>query len=162
MRSWAVLALLLLSTACDRGARRPEDAIARLRAAVAQDDAATAFMVLDRETRWSIESTWRYHQQCLDAIETAYPPDLQARERGRFIDTRGPKEFLAAYEQRYHLLRELSPRLPMLGATDFAADGYGRYGYTGLRERWEDIKQRASHDLDTCKQGADAFRAAKR
>jgi hypothetical protein len=155
-------AALLLALGCARGPKSPEEASSRLSAAIQQGDAAAAYDLLDQETRWSIDSVWKYHQQCLSAIEESYPTEAQARESRRFIDAASARDFLKGHEERYHELSALAPKLAQPRAGDFATDAHGRWGYAGLRGQWEDAKQRASHDLETVRASAAAYKQAAR
>jgi hypothetical protein len=163
MRRCAVAALVVAcALGCSRGAKSQEEAARRLAEAVRQGNTAAVYDVVDQETRWSIDSVWKYHQQCLAAIEESYPTDAQARESRRFIDAASARDFLKGHEERYHELAGLAPRVGQLGAADFARDQRGQWGYTGLRALWEDAKQRASHDLETVRASAAAYKQAAR
>jgi len=148
---------LAFALACSPGAKSPEEARARLRSALERGEAAAVFDLLDQETRWSIESTWKYHQRCLRLIEENYPPEEQGRAAGRFLDADRPAAFLAAYDARYQVLAGLRPRLGALAPGDFAIEKNKRWGYTGLRAQWGDIKQRASKDAETVERNATAY-----
>src|SRR5262249_45836164 len=120
-------------------------------------DAQAAFGALDQQTRWSIESTWKYHQRALKLIEDQYPPSVQAREKARFVDAETAVAFLAAVETRDHLLAGLRPRLSSLQPSDCVEGPRKRFGYSGLRATWEGLKARAYHDFETVREGAAAF-----
>ncbi len=154
---WRAVAVVLVLAACSPGAKSPEEARGRLRSALERGDAAAVFDLLDQETRWSIESTWKYHQRCLRLIEENYPPEEQARAAGRFLDADRPAAFLAAYDARYQLLAGPKSRMGALAPGDFAIEKNKRWGYTGLRAQWEDIKQRASKDGETVERNATAY-----
>jgi len=157
-----LVAIALVAVACSRGARTPDEALARLRDAAERGEAAQAFDLLDEQTRWSIESTWKYQQLCFKVIEEDYPGEAQAQALGRLIDADSPAGFFRAYEARYHQLAGLRARLATAGVKDFVRDRWGRYGYVGLREPWEDIKQRASKDLETVRRDAQTYQRTGR
>jgi hypothetical protein len=149
--------LALVSLACSAGAKTPELALERLRAAILQDRPADAFPVLDQPTRWSIESVRAYHGECLEAIARDYPEAVRPTAQARFLDATTGARFLALHEARYHLLAGLRPRIDALTPRDFAVDRYGRWGYTGLGPAWEEAKVRAVHDRDTVLDSARAY-----
>jgi hypothetical protein len=146
--------------ACTHGAKTPAEARERLHAAVESGDGRALYDIVDEQTRWSIDSAFKYHQQCLDLIEQTYPPEVQAREKARFVDGDDVAHFLTAYEARYHLFAALRPRLSSPEGDGITQDKRGRWVFSGLRAQWEDIKHRGSHDLDTVRESAQAFRRA--
>jgi hypothetical protein len=148
--------------ACNKGARTREEAVTRLTAAVDHEDAAAAYPLLDQDTRWSIESTRKYHAECLALIGEAYPPAAQAAARARFLDASSAARFLALHEARYHLLRNAKTGPSGLTPSLFVEGPDHRWGYTGLRSTWEELKQRAVHDVETVRDSADAYRKAQR
>src|SRR5215468_10596792 len=139
---WTAVALLAL--ACARGPKSPEEAQAAVRAA----DARAIYDLVDIQTRWSIDATFKYQQQAMQAIEESYPVELQAREKARFVDGDDAHAFFVAYDARYHLIAAAKTE-----RSDFVEEK-GRWRWSGLRARWEDIKLRASHDLETVRESA--------
>ena len=146
--AWAAL----LALACARGPKSVGEAQAAVRAA----DARGVYDLVDQPTRWSIDSTFKYHQQSLAAIEESYPAELQAREKARFCDGDDARAFFVAYEARYRLTANAPAE-----KSDFVEEK-GRWRWSGLRAKWEDIKQRASHDVDTVRESAAAYKRASR
>jgi hypothetical protein len=158
----AALLLFCASAACTRAPRSEDEARARLAQAVRAGDGRALYDLVDEATRWSIDSTWKYHQQCLALVEESYPPELQARETARFLDAASARDFVGAYERQYHLLPALAERAASPRPGDLVRERDGRVRVTILRAQWEDIKQRASHDLDTVRENAVAFGRAAR
>jgi hypothetical protein len=142
----------LLAAACARGPKTAEEAQAAVRGA----DAKATYDLVDKPTRWSIDATFKYHQQSLAAIEESYPAEVQGREKARFVDAEDARGFLAAYDARYHLIAagKTSPE-------NFVQEG-SRWRWSGLRAAWDDIKLRASHDLETVRESAAAYKRASR
>jgi hypothetical protein len=151
---WAVL----LAIGCSRGAPSAEEALARLHQAAERGDARALYELADRQTRWSIDATFKYHQQALGTIEESYPAEVQAREKARFVDGEDVGAFLAAYDARYHNVVSAAARA---GRGDVSEDR-GRWCWSGMRASWDDIKQRASHDLETVRESASAYKRAAR
>jgi hypothetical protein len=142
----------LVAVACARGPKTAEEA----QSVVQSGDAKAIYDAVDLATRWSIDATFKYHQQALAAIEESYPADVQGREKARFIDGDDARGFLAAYDARYHVIAAGNK-----GHEDFVEDK-GRWRWTGMRTAWDDIKQRASHDLETVLESAAAYKRASR
>lgn len=145
---WFSIALLVC--ACTRGAKSPEEG----RALVAAGDPRVIYDLTDTPTRWSIDATFKYHQQALSAIEESYPSELQAREKARFVDGDDVRGFLAAYDARYRVIAS--------GDKNAFVQESGRWRWSGMRTQWDDIKLRASHDLDTVRESAAAYKRAAR
>src|SRR5262249_47626757 len=131
MRAWT--ALFVLCIGCSRGAGSAEEGRARLRTAVESVDASAFYELVDEETRWSMDSAFKYHQQCLDLIEQGYPPEMQPREKARFVDGEDVRKFLAAYEARYHMIASLRPRVEGPDPVGIVRDKHGRWVFAGLR-----------------------------
>jgi hypothetical protein len=139
-------------TACARGPKTPEEA----QAVVQAGDPKAVYDAVDLATRWSIDATFKYHQQALASIEESYPADVQGREKARFIDGDDARGFLAAYDARYHVIAA-GKKAP----SDFIEEK-GRWHWSGMHAAWDDIKQRASHDLETVRESAAAYKRASR
>jgi hypothetical protein len=150
-----LIGLVGLSGCGAGGAHTLEEGQARVQKLAEGGATAELYDLVDEQTRWSIDTTFKYQQQSLAVIEEAYPPELQAREKARFVDGDDVRKFLVAYEARYHLLAVAPTR-----AGDFEKDKRGRWYFIGLRAHWDDVKLRSSHDLDTVKESAAAYRRA--
>src|SRR5262245_40010252 len=147
----------LLVCACT-GPKTPEEAQAAVRAAAERGDTNAIYDLVDKSTRGSIDATFRYHQQSLATIEESYPLEAQGREKTRFVDGEDARTFFAAHEARYRLIRAAAAKA---GRADFVAER-GRWRWSGLRATWEDNKLRASHDLETVRESAAAYKRASR
>jgi hypothetical protein len=176
----AVLLWGALAGCYDRPARTPAAAYECLAAAVNTGDAAVLYRALDQPSRWSVISTQQYYRQILELVEHRYPAEARSRELGRIAgaDRRSPAAFFAAQNARRggtwlgRLGTRLGPatRIEERGATAVVhADG-GQYefqlfpragwGYTGLRAELEELKRRASHDVETARENAKIFERA--
>src|SRR5690349_14854168 len=91
---WRFACLVAVLAGCARGPKTPEEAQAAVRGA----DAKAIYDLVDKPTRWSIDATFKYHQQSLAAIEESYPVEVQGREKARFVDAEDARGFLTAYD----------------------------------------------------------------
>jgi hypothetical protein len=183
-----LLALPLLSACWQRGSRTPDEAKARLAAAVAAQDAAQLWRALDLETQWSWMTVHRAGRESYD-ITLSNLPEGQQRERLiRRFEPAATSENAAAL-----FAKSLSPELWSNLAAQLAAAGDrapvtnaagseaevawpgGRlvfrktskpafgWGFAGLAAEAEALKRVASADLEALRtNAADYERAAAR
>jgi hypothetical protein len=176
------LGLVALTCSCKKSgdganiepARSPEAALAGLREAARERNAQTLWHLLDQQTRWSVMSTRRARRRLRRLIEEHYPPQRRAAElrrtelAGKSANAKAYFVQLIASEQQ-----KLFTPLAALATTDKQPDRPGcvRFGpeapqaqrfcqgkdghwyYSGLREHFEQLKLRATRDLETVKEG---------
>lgn len=188
MKLWPLF-LLTLAVGCGaRGARTPADAHARLSAAVAAHDGARLWDALDQTTRWSWMTIHRAWREAYDITQSTVP---EGPERVRLLARFEPAA--ASENASTLFVRELSdddwkavqsllaaagtqrplaappgetatietPAGPLIYRK--AHNRYWSWGFAGLAGRAEDLKRRASADLERMRNdAADYERAATR
>jgi hypothetical protein len=181
MRLLAAAVLLLAVVAgCGRKARTPAAAYERFAAAVRAGDAAGLYRALDQQSQWSVISTQRYYREIVDIVSHGYPPDARQRELGRVAgaELRKPAAFFAAQNARRGggwVSRCAAgvggvARIEEQGATavvhtdrggrfEFASSPHG-WGFSGLRAELDELKSRASHDVETARENAKIYEQA--
>jgi hypothetical protein len=161
-----------------RPVREPVIAYERFAAAVTAGDATALYHALDRESQWSIISTQRYYRQIVELCARSYPPEARARELARVAgaEARRPAVFFAAQSGRRGgaWVSRFAAGLGHVTRIETAAttavvhtDRGGRYalgytpqhgwGFAGLRAELEELKARASHDVDTARENAKIY-----
>ena len=189
LRPVAALWFLLAAAGCqDKPCESAEDAYVRLGMAVNKGDAARVFDDLDTPTQWSIESVQHAQRQMKQLILEAYPVDEQARALARIPpaaeeDEEHPRRYFRRLEGVDEIVADVKHRMHVgqgqpVGSVDdrtrsatvwraggsifrFAADKDSRWGWSELREQWENAKVRATHDLETVQQNAALYRGQK-
>jgi hypothetical protein len=175
--------------ACDRGGKTPEDAYQRLAEAVEVRDGERLFEALDLESRWSWMSVQRAQRESYDIVLSNFPegPERQ-RSLRRFEPgalSEGGRELFATLLDP-GIWTELAAALTAAGANPRLAlsadgsradvivpgrtlsfrkgtDGHWGWGYAGLAADGEEVKRRATADLELMRtSGADYERAAAR
>jgi hypothetical protein len=175
--------------ACDRGGKTPEDAYQRLAEAVEARDGERLFEALDLETRWSWMSVQRAQRESYDIVLSNFPegPE-QERTLRRFEPgalSEGARE-LFARQLDPRVWTDLAATLAAAGANPRlvvtadglhaevsaagrtlafrkGSDGHRGWGYAGLAPEAEEVKRRATADLELMRtSGADYERAAAR
>jgi hypothetical protein len=170
---------------CGRKARTPEEAYARLSAAVAASDGGALFDAADQTTRWDWMTIQKWHREAYDIVLSNFPegPERE-RERRRFepaaTATSGRELFKAEVAPRALAAlrpvlsgdprielgawkREAAAVLPSGARVPFVQADNGGWGYTGLMAEAEDLKSRAYHDLEVVRASASDYeRAAAR
>jgi hypothetical protein len=183
-RSLGRLALCVLALAAaggcrERPARTPEEASRRLAMAVQEGDGARLYWALDQQSRWSVISVQRYYREMGEIVRRAYPPERQARELERIVgaDERRPERFFSAQNQRHGWLARLGPapgavvrterapgRMVMHTAggrrLEFVEEPPRSWGFSGWRSELEELKRRASHDLEMTRENASVYERA--
>ena len=166
------LALLLVWLAgCGSAAPRdPRAGFERLRLAVAAHDARLLYDSLDLESRWAIDTVWKYQRELAEVVERDFPAEARDRELGRVSRARtaaSSRDFFAAWTLdadpwpalggaaglgEIATVESLSPSSARVTTTTglaipMAAGQDGIWGYAGLRAtltRWKDA---AANDL---------------
>jgi hypothetical protein len=159
--------LLAIFASCSSEPRGPEAAFDRLRVAVGAQDAKLLYGALDSESRWAVESVWRYHRKIAEVVEAKVPPALRERELERVraaTTAAGPAEFFAGFAAAHgDPFAPLGSSAEALGSwarregntvvtstgkvVPMAAGRDGAWGYAAFQGelvRWRDA---ASHDL---------------
>jgi hypothetical protein len=185
----AALCGAALGAACDRGGKTPEDAYQRLAEAVEAHDAERLFEALDLETRWSWMSVQRAQRESYDIVLSNFPEGPE-RERSlrRFepgATSEGARELFArqldpkVWTELHAAVTAAGPAPRLVVAPDGAhaevaaggrtlpfrkaTDGHWGWGYAALAADAEEVKRRATADLDLMRtSGADYERAAAR
>lgn len=174
----------LALAACGAGAHSPEEALARLRAAVAARDAVRLFDAVDPETRWAWMTVQRAHREAYDITLSNYPegPDrerqLRRFEAGALAESASelfarslPTAVWTALAPALQggTLRPIDARTAeLVGAGPplrFRKVGDGRrgWGWSGLADDADQRRRRAMADLDLIRtSAADYERAATR
>lgn len=169
---------------CASRAKTPEEAYGRFREAVLAADGGKLFDAVDPDTRWAWMSVQKWHREAYDIVLSNFP-EGPARER----ELRRFQAGATASSARELFRVEIADTLPMLvplavddakievdPAGDSAAavlvsgfrvplrrGGNGGWGYAGLKEKAEEQKTRAYHDLENVRtSAADYERAAAR
>ncbi|MBK6847567.1 MAG: hypothetical protein IPG96_08550 [Proteobacteria bacterium] len=172
---WA-LALLSLALGCRRAQpMRAEEVFVALGEAARRGDTKTVFDLLDQQSQWSLMSAFRAQQQQRDNVLAYYPPARQAGELQRTQLLVGVKD-VAGYWAAYCRSSGTLGRLARLGAAP-GADPKGervawrsggedvalcregaRWTYCGLREALEQLKLKATRDLETVREGVESYK----
>ncbi|HVZ71597.1 MAG TPA: hypothetical protein VHJ20_04405 [Polyangia bacterium] len=168
---------------CHRRPKTPEDAYRRFTEAVTAQDGRALFDALDQKTRWDWMSIQKYHREAYDIVLSTFPDGEREREAKRF--EAGATATSAREMFRAHVAGGLAVYVPLAVAdarieTDpsgttaaavlvsgarvpLARGDDGSWGFAGLASQAEDIKVRASHDLEVVRaSAADYERAATR
>lgn len=180
------LALMALgaTAGCAPKAKTPEEAYRRFRVAVRAGDGGALFDAVDPATRWAWMSVQKWHREAYDIVLSNFP-EGPARER----ELRRFQAGATASSARELFRAEIADTLPMLAplAVDDAkvevdatgetaaavlVSGFrvplrrgsnGGWGFAGLAQKAEELKQRAYHDLENVRtSAADYERAAAR
>jgi hypothetical protein len=178
--------LLLLAVAaagCHRGPRTAEAAYVALERAVAADDAAGFYQLLDDETRWSIESVLHDQKLMRTIIAAKYPegeadkalaPLAAADERDAaqyFARLDGDRHVVSGYRRRLGAVS--GPIKTKPDGDDNAwvarADGMpfhfhrdrGGWGFSELAAEWTLEKDRTIHALHTVQDNAKLYKKAE-
>jgi hypothetical protein len=184
MRSlhWIIVAVTF--AACDARPKTPEEALARLESAVAANDAAVFFRLLDQTTREAIASTLRDQRLQRTIIVAKYPESEvpQALARLQAAEETDAARYFARCDAQRHILEPYRKRLALTkGAITIHADGDylwaarqdgaplrfhhdkdGAYGFAELESDWLLEQDRATHAVTTVRQNAALFRQAER
>lgn len=181
------LAILLLAAAagCHRGPKTPEAAYLLLERAVAAGDAASFYALLDRQTRWAVESTL-HDQRIMRTIITAKYPEADAKKelsRLAFAEEADATRYFVRVNQDRHTVESLRRRLgsvsgpvktKIMAADDvyvaradgmpfrFHRDSHGIWGFSELDSEWSQERDRASHAVTTVRDNAALYQKADR
>jgi len=178
--------LFLGAAACqDPPCVSAEEAYLRLLKACEKDDAARLFDALDTPTQWSIESVHHAQREMKTLILAGYPAAERDRALARIPpavdeDEERPRRYYRRLDGSSERLAEFKKRMfagtgqpigtirDSDGSADvwrtggsifhFARDAKGRWGFTELRDEWEQAKVRATHDLETVQSNAALYR----
>jgi len=189
MKSLLLAFLALNCASCGaRHAHTPAEAHARLAVAVAAHDGMKLWNALDQDTRWSWMTVQRAWRECYDITQSAVP---EGPERTRLLARFEPgassenaqtlfakmltPEDWAATQALLAAAGSRQPELAPSGETSALDTSAGSlvyrkahnrhwgWGYAGLAARAEDLKRRASGDLERMRtNAADYERAATR
>lgn len=158
----------------------PEEAFTELKQAFQRTplEGDQVFMLLDRQSRWSLMSVFKDRKQICKLVRAHYPKARQARELQRCrmaASSDSATAFFAAYAQQHKLLEPLTRMGALSGrrgsaqrvelqsqGTSFAfckePDGWF---YCGLAEQLDQLKVKAARDLTTVQENVDAYRQAQ-
>jgi hypothetical protein len=172
------------AAACGPGSKTPAEAYARFSAAVTAGDGAALFDALDSRSRWAYMSVQKFHREAYDIVLSNYPQGpVREREQRRFETAATAtsarelfhREIAAGLWEKLRPLVEAGARVEVAPSGDQAsavlasgarvalARGRGGWGFAGLDEHAEDLKNRAFHDLEVVRaSAADYERAAAR
>lgn len=185
-RTWTrTLPLILLAVACRKSNRSatdsPEAAFERLRLAVVLNDAGRLYDALDIETRWAVETVWKYQRE-MAGLVAGFPADARTREQRRTEpggSATDPRIFFVAWAEGAGPFAELGGGESGLGlfarvertAPDqaLASTTTGvrvplrkgsdqRWGYAGLAEPFFQWRNVAANDLSRLRENAAAYR----
>ena len=189
MKSLLFAFLALNCASCGAGrAPTPAEAHARLSAAVAAHDGMKLWNALDQDTRWSWMTVQRAWRECYDITQSAVP---EGQERTRLLARFEPGAASESAQtlfarmltpEDWNVIQTLlaaagsrQPEMAPSGETSAIAttagpivyrkahNRYWGWGYSGLAARAEDLKRRASGDLERMRtDAADYERAATR
>jgi hypothetical protein len=173
------LALLGVAGCWPRPLRTVAEAHERFRGAVSAGDAVALYRSLDQQSQWSVITIQRYYRDVRAAVATGYPAEARARELERTTgaDLRRPAGFFAAQAARRDWLKrcaggaapasriEEQGRGAVVhtaagGRFQFAYTERGGWGYAGLQAELEEMKRRATHDVEMARENARVYRAA--
>jgi hypothetical protein len=172
---------------CERGAKTPDEAYQRLAQAVQAHDGGQLYDALDLPTRWSWMSVQRAQRESYDIVLSNYPPGPE-RERSLHRFEAGARSESAsdlfARQVEARVWSDLAAAVAAVGpaphmvaaGTEVAViaggrtlafrkgqDGHWGWGYSGLAAAAEDVKRRATADLELVRtSAADYERAAAR
>lgn len=176
-RLWvALLAGCLLPAACcqrpEQSPATPDEALVALDQAVRRGSPKAVFALLDQQTKWSVMSTRRAQIKVRQLVRQHYPADRVAREleRTRLAgQSQGPAEYFMGVARARGMLtplkglgdidrREVSGRTATLRSGEvglrFCRED-AAWRYCGARETFEQLKVRASRDLEVVQEGVD-------
>lgn len=151
----------------------PSEAFAALRQAARAGRARQVFELLDQPTRWSVMSSWRAQREIHQLVRAHYPKGRQARELRRTRHAAAAADapaFFAAICEAQRLLEPLA-RLTKIDAVEGSGSAVTlisgqlrlafcrhekRWGYCGLREKFDQLKLSAARDLDTVRESVES------
>jgi hypothetical protein len=166
-----------------RPARSPAAAYERFAAAVRAGDAAALYRALDQPSQWSVISTQRYYREIVALVSQGYPPEARQRELQRVAGAEGsrPPAFFATQSARRSnvwlsryaaglgavtRVEEAGPRATVHtdqgGRYEFGYTQPHGWGFAGLRTELEELKGRASHDVDTARENVKIYEQSGR
>lgn len=172
----ALLAGCLLPAACRQKPQQPpttpDEALVAFHKAVQRGRAKPVFALLDQQTKWSVMSTRRAQVKVRSLVRQHYPADRAARELDRTRlagQARGPAEYFMGVARARGLLVPFSglgdiDRRDVSGASATLHSGEvalrfcredAVWRYCGARETFEQLKVRASRDLEIVQEGVD-------
>ncbi|MBI4510189.1 MAG: hypothetical protein HY698_11185 [Deltaproteobacteria bacterium] len=187
---WIRAAALVLAAwiwGCGSAASGPEAAFDRLHLAMATRDARVLFDVLETESRWAVDTVWKYQRELAALLVKDFPAHISERELKRLkvaVDSASSREFFAAQNMLGDPLAELGHNAEGLGTrarverdspeakkarvitttgrvVPVACGPDGMWGYSGLHDdllRW---REATANDLSRFKQEADLFSRGK-
>ena len=162
---------VLVAVACGGPAPRgPEAAFARLRVAIVARDPGLLYDALDLESRWAVETVWKYHRDIAELVERTYP----AARVALAVRSAGPREFFGAWAAEHDLIAALGGDGDHLGGlvrvepdgvrarvatttgltVPLAVGADGTWGYAGLRDELDRWRDDAGNDLSRTKASA--------
>jgi len=183
-----ILLVMICASCGTRGARTPAEAHARLTAAVAARDSAMLWNALDQDTQWSWMTAQRAWRECYDITQSVVPEGqdrlrLLARfepgatsenAKNLFTKMLTPEDWTAV-QALVSAAGSRLPELPPSGETSEIAtpagalvyrkahNRYWGWGFSGLAANADQLKRRASADLERMRSdAADYERAATR
>lgn len=189
MKPLALLLVFAAALGCGpRGAKSPAEAHARLAAAVASHDSALLWNALDQDTRWSWMSILRAWREAYDITQSAVP---EGPERARLLARFEPGAMAESAQGLFARMldaeawADITRRLAAAGTAQPKSDASGEtaqigspaaplvyrkahdrhwgWGYAGLSSTAEQLKRRATADLERMRSdAADYERAATR
>jgi hypothetical protein len=174
------LCLALLGAGCGlRPARTVAAAYERFQGAAQASDPKALYRSLDQQSQWSVMTIQRYYREVREVVAAGYPAEARARELERTAgaELRRPADFFAAQTPRRGWMKHCAggaapaSRIEEQGRTAvvhtaaggrfrFARTDRGGWGFAGLQAELEEMKRRATHDVDMARENARVYRGA--
>ncbi|MFH1129962.1 MAG: hypothetical protein V1754_01420, partial [Pseudomonadota bacterium] len=152
----------------------PEETFSRLTKALHANDILPVYSLLDRQTQWSIISTYEAQKEIASLASRYYPKDRQTLEYQRLktaVVSGTPREFFATQATAQKLLEPLfsvkhiesktvtQDRVEIKSGNQILPFCHenNEWFYCGLREYFNDQKVRAARDLAAAHENAKAY-----
>lgn len=177
MKRFAFLIVLTTSNCLTPkfGADTKEQAFELLKNALQKNNIRAVYNLLDRKTRWSIDSAFKEQREIYSLVKKNYPSSRQAQELARVKQAAiaaNPKEYFESYIKTTEILDSLSKITNPISksgtknrvefkTTDqifvFCSED-NKWFYCGLQETFEHLKIRTSRDLLTVQENIKAYK----